>query len=76
MDIVERNNVQDVKFLTMTSYLNNTFIIVRKVNTIERKNMISSFIGDNNRKLFKRYTTKSNRKTIANSNVLNKFHLA
>lgn len=75
MDIVERNNVQDVRFLIMMNYLNNTCIIVLKVNMIERKNLILSYIGGNNKRLLKKFTTKLNRKMIANSNLLNRFHL-
>jgi hypothetical protein len=73
---VERNNVQDVRFLITTNYLNNMFIIARKVNMIERKNMISNFIGGNNKKLLKKFTTRSSKKMIANLNPLNRFRLA
>lgn len=73
---MERNNVQDVRFLITTNYLNNMFIIALKVNMIERKNMISNFIGGNNKKLFKKFTTRSSKKMIANSNPSNRFHLA
>lgn len=52
------------------------FIIALKVNMIERKNMISNFIGGNNKKLFKKFTTRSSKKMIANSNPSNRFHLA
>ena len=52
------------------------FIIARKVNMIERKNMISNFIGGNNKKLLKKFTTRSSKKMIANLNPLNRFHLA
>ncbi len=75
MDIVERNNVQDVRFLIMMNYLNNTFIIVLKVNMTERKNLILNYIGGNNKRLLKRFTTKLNRKMTANSSPLNRFHL-